>query len=248
MIDPPVDSTEWLEDSNVNPKFIDSIILTHCHADHDAGTFQKILEEGRITVYSTETVMQSFLRKYAALSGESIEFLRRLFTFERISIGSPVFIHGGEFHFAYRLHSIPTVGFTLTYQHKSFVYSSDHQGDPGVHKTLLEEGVITQSRYDELSSFPWGADLIYHEAGIPPLHTPVAWLNSLEPETQKKTTVYHIAKKDFPSETDLSLATFGIENTRYFETEEPSYESSYRVLDVLKHLDFFESLPHSCPK
>ena len=40
MVDPPVNSTEWLLDSNVSPKFIDSIILTHCHADHDAGTFQ----------------------------------------------------------------------------------------------------------------------------------------------------------------------------------------------------------------
>jgi len=49
MIDPPVNSTEWLRRSNVNPKLINAIILTHCHADHDAGTFQKIIEEGKIT-------------------------------------------------------------------------------------------------------------------------------------------------------------------------------------------------------
>ncbi|MFW6289192.1 MAG: MBL fold metallo-hydrolase, partial [Spirochaetota bacterium] len=107
MVDPPVNSTEWLLRSNVNPKFIDSIILTHCHADHDAGTFQKILEEGRITIYTTKTVMESFLRKYAAFSGESPEYLRRLFSFQPIYIGRPVTIHGGEFDIFYALHSIP---------------------------------------------------------------------------------------------------------------------------------------------
>ncbi len=29
----------------VNPKLIDSVVLTHCHADHDAGTLQKIMQE-----------------------------------------------------------------------------------------------------------------------------------------------------------------------------------------------------------
>ncbi len=72
MVDPPVNSTEWLEESNVNPKLIDSIIMTHCHADHDAGTFQKIMEEGRITVYTTRTVMNSLLRKDSALCVVSI--------------------------------------------------------------------------------------------------------------------------------------------------------------------------------
>lgn len=174
--------------------------------------------------------------------GESADFLQQLFTFEPISIGSPTFIHGGEFRFGYRVHSIPTIGFTLTFQSKSFVSSSDHQGDPSVHKDLLENKIITKARFDELSNFPWDADLIYHEAGIPPLHTPVAWLDSLDSDIKRKTTVYHIAKKDFPEETELTLATFGVENTRYFETEELGYESSYRVLDVLKHLDFFDSL------
>ena len=47
MVDPPVNSTEWLLDSNVNPKFIDSIILTHCHADHDAGDLSENPRRGQ---------------------------------------------------------------------------------------------------------------------------------------------------------------------------------------------------------
>ena len=238
MIDPPVNSTEWLESSNVNPKFIDSIILTHCHADHDAGTFQKILEEGRVTVYSTRTVMESFLRKYSAFSGEPAEYLETLFTFHPVCIDRPFYLHGGEFLVAYSLHSIPTFGFRLQFQDKSFVYSSDHQADPTVQRKLLDDGVIDETRFAQLQSFPWESDVIYHESGIPPLHTPVSYLSSLPVDVQHRTVVYHIAKKDFPPDTDLTLATFGMENTLYFDTSPPPYEEVYRLLDVLKHLDF----------
>jgi len=222
MIDPPINSTEWLESSNVNPKLIDSIILTHCHADHDAGTLQKILEEGKITVYSTKTVMRSFLKKYSSLTGEPVSYLVRLFDFRPVYIGKPVFMHGGQFNFFYMLHSIPTIGFTLKFQDQTFVYSSDHQGDPVLQKKLLDEGVIDGERYQQLQNFPWDSNVVYHESGIAPLHTPIDYLNSLPKKIQKKTVVYHIAKKDFPKNTNLTLATFGIENTLYFKTSRVS--------------------------
>ena len=243
MIDPPVNSTEWLNDSNVNPKFIDSIILTHCHADHDAGTFQKIMEESRITVYSTRTVMESFLRKYSALSQESTEYLSRLFNFQPIYLEKPFFIHGAEFKSFYTLHSIPAIGFTIEFQGSTFVYSSDHKAEPEVHNDLLERGIITKQRFDQLESFSWDADVIYHESGVPPLHTSIAWLNSLPEEIQKKTVVYHIAAKDFPEETSLTLAKFGIENTLYFEVRQPEFEKTYEILGLLRHLDFSQEFP-----
>ena len=245
MVDPPVNSTEWLEDSNVSPKFIDSIILTHCHADHDAGTFQKILEEGRVTVYSTETVMMSFLRKYSALSAMPVTYLMKLFNFHPVRVGEPVFIHGGRFDMFYTLHSIPTMGFRMAFQDQTFVYSSDHNNDPRVHRELLDTGRITRERYEEFCSFPWDSNVIYHEAGIPPLHTPVSYLNRLSPEIQKKTVVYHIAKKDFPEKTGLSLAKFGIENTLYFNARTPRFEKAYQILGMLKSMDFFRELPIS---
>ncbi|NBF39698.1 MAG: MBL fold metallo-hydrolase, partial [Spirochaetes bacterium] len=229
MVDPPVNSTEWLEQSNVNPKFIDSIILTHCHADHDAGTFQKILEESRVTIYTTPTIMQSFLTKYAAFSGESVEYLRRLFTYHPVYIGRSFYLHGGEFQIFYTLHSIPTMGFRLAFQDKTFVYSSDHQADPEVQRDMYDNGYMSERRFEQLSNFPWDSDVIYHEAGIAPLHTPIAYLNSLPEDVQRRTVVYHIAQKDFPprDETQLTLATFGIENTLYFETEKSPHEAAY---------------------
>ncbi|HMW07704.1 MAG TPA: cAMP/cGMP-dependent 3',5'-cyclic-AMP/GMP phosphodiesterase [Leptospiraceae bacterium] len=242
MIDPPVNSTEWLLDSNVNPKFIDSIILTHCHADHDAGTFQKILEEGKITIYTTETIMKSFLYKYSTFTNVSQEYLKSLFTFQPIKINKPEFIYGGKFQMFYTLHSIPTIGFKMEYQDQSFVYSSDHNNDPEIHEKFLREGIISQERYEELRNFPWDSNVIFHESGVPPLHTPIKYLDSLPEEVKKKTVVYHIAAKDFPKETSLTLAKFGIENTLYFPMTPPRFEKASQILGVLKNLDLFEGL------
>ncbi len=242
MIDPPVNSTEWLLDSNVNPKFIDSIILTHCHADHDAGTFQKILEEGKINIYTTETIMNSFLNKYSAFTNVSREYLMSLFTFHPLKLNRPAFIHGGNFEIFYTLHSIPAIGFKMEFQDQSFVYSSDHNNDPELHKKLLDEKIISEYRYLELSNFPWDSKVIYHESGVPPLHTPINYLNSLPEIIKKRTVVYHIASKDFPKDTSLKLAKFGIENTLYFETQPPKYEKANQVLGILKSLDFFEGI------
>lgn len=243
MVDPPVNSTEWLEDSNVNPKLIDSIILTHCHADHDAGTFQKILEEGKVTLYTTETILLSFLRKYSSLSNVPIDYLRKLFDFHPVTFGKPVFIHGGRFDMFYTLHSIPCMGFKMSFEDQTFVYSSDHNNDPEIHKKLLDERVISTVRYNELRNFPWDSKVIYHESGIAPLHTPITFLDSLSDELKRKIVVYHIAKNDFPKQTTLQLAKFGIENTLYFETTSPRFEEAYQILGVLRHLDLFENLP-----
>jgi len=64
MVDPPTNSTLVLQKNGIPPALIEAIILTHCHADHDAGTFQKILTEGKVTLITTPTIMASFVRKY----------------------------------------------------------------------------------------------------------------------------------------------------------------------------------------
>ncbi|MCB1327598.1 MAG: cAMP/cGMP-dependent 3',5'-cyclic-AMP/GMP phosphodiesterase [Spirochaetales bacterium] len=248
MVDPPVNSTEWLRESNVNPKLISSILLTHCHADHDAGTFQKILEEGKITIYSTETVMHSFIRKYHALTRIPTKELYSLFDFVPVIVGKPYIINGAEFRFSYALHSIPSLSFEFVFQDQSFIYSSDHLNDPEQFKKLYEKGVLTEARYKDLSDFPWHHKVIYHEAGIPPLHTRIDYLRTLPIEIQKKTTVYHIAKKDMPTGTHLTLARFGIENTLYPPITPPQHETAVRYLDALANLDIFREFPISKSK
>ena len=243
MIDPPVNSTEWLSQSNVNPKLISHVILTHCHADHDAGTFQKILEEFQITIHTTPTVMDSFIRKYTALTGLPKKQLYELFLFNPVMIDTPVYIEGAEFYFHYTLHSIPAIGFRMHYRNQSFLYTSDHLNYPETFDKLRDLGVLPEGRYEFLKNFPWHYNIIYHEAGIPPLHTPVSYLASLPEEVQKRITAYHIARKDFPADSKIALARFGMENTVYPEIAEPKYAGAIRLLDVLNHVDLFADFP-----
>jgi CRP-like cAMP-binding protein len=241
MVDPPVNSTEWLINSNVNPKTISSVILTHCHADHDAGTFQKILEDEKITIYTTETIMDSFVRKYSALTGQTQKRIYELFDFHPVTLGAPTRINAAQFWFHYALHSIPSLGFYFYFQNQSFYYTSDHLNHPESFEKFKSEGILTEERYKFLMDFPWHHKIIYHEAGIPPLHTPIGYLDCLPDDIKNKITVYHIAEKDFPDTTDLRLAKFGIEHTLYPEIQPPKFQDACDVLDVLSHIDIFQN-------
>ena len=51
MVDPPVFASDILKNLGVHSKLITAIIITHCHADHDAGAFHKILFDQRVEVF-----------------------------------------------------------------------------------------------------------------------------------------------------------------------------------------------------
>lgn len=44
MIDPPPFAGNALKKKGVPPNLIEKVIISHCHADHDAGAFHKIIE------------------------------------------------------------------------------------------------------------------------------------------------------------------------------------------------------------
>ncbi len=50
MLDPPPFSSFLLKKHAIPSSLIESVIISHCHADHDAGAFQKILESQKIEV------------------------------------------------------------------------------------------------------------------------------------------------------------------------------------------------------
>lgn len=197
LVDPPAGSTVVLRELGIDARLIDSMILTHTHADHDSGILEKLLEEKKIHVYSTHSVFQIWLDKYRHMTGLSEGRLLDLVHFHSVYIGQSVEIHGAEFVFSYRLHSVPTIGFSVQYDGKKILYSGDHLNDPTVFLSLYNSGIIGKMRYEELSNFSWDADLIYHEAGVPPIHTRLDYLSALPVAVQKKIFAYHISESDF---------------------------------------------------
>jgi CRP-like cAMP-binding protein len=251
LVDPPMGSTDLLAANGVAPKLIDGIILSHCHADHDSGTFQKVLEEGRVVVYTTPTILGSFLRKYSALSGIDEDVLRRTFIYRPVKIGSSVRVHGGELRFFYTLHTIPTVGFEAYYGGKSLVFSADTFYDPPAVEAMVKAGTITRERAESLIRFPWHHTVVFHEAGVPPIHTPATVLATLPPDVKKRLYLMHIAQealatqvKDgkLPADHGLRVATPGVEHTIRIPVDPPRHAEAIALLDVFVGIDLFRGL------
>ncbi len=244
LVDPPTDATNYLAERGVAPKMIDGVILTHCHADHDAGTFQKILEEAQVSLYTTPFILGSFLRKYAALSGLDEGFLRSTFAFHPARIGAPLDVRGGELWFRYTLHSIPAIGVEAFYGGRSIAISGDTLYEPTRIKEMYDAGVIKKGRYEDLSAFRGHHSAYLHEAGIPPLHTPATALAALPEDVKSRLHLVHIADKDVPQGVGLRHAKVGLEHTLVIDTPQtPEFADAISLLEAVSMVDFLAKLP-----
>lgn len=244
MIDPPPFCSEVLRKENVPPNLIDKIILSHCHADHDAGAFQKVLDAGAIEIITTPTIMGSFTRKYAAVMGVPEGAVLGLFEFRPVPVFKDVIINGATFNFFYSFHAIPSIGFTVSLGGKTVYYSGDTFYHPKELKKLYEvEGIFSEERYKQLA-FPnfEKFDLILHESGIPPIHTPISVLASLDPSIKEKIRLYHIAEKDLESGSGLQYARLGLENTEVLLEDMPK-DSIIENLEVVSQIEILNELP-----
>lgn len=179
MVDPPPFSTYLLKKIGISSVLIEAIILSHCHADHDSGVFQKILDCSRVEMITTKTIMNSFLRKYSALSRVPIKQLTELYKFRPAIIGAPLPLFGANFNFFYAFHPIPSLGFEVVYKGKSIFFSADHFYEPKILAELKEKGILSKKRYEQLAGPKFEQNLILHEAGVPPIHTPQSVLADL---------------------------------------------------------------------
>ena len=228
MIDPPPYSSATLEREGIRPRTIVGIILTHCHADHDAGAFQKVLTGSPVVVITTPTIYKSFIRKYAALSALSPALLRHCHRYKPAIIGQPLRFQGATFHFMYSLHTIPCVGFRVEWRGRSMVFTADHFNNPPAIDDLQERGVLTKARADDLRNLPLQeTDLILHEAGDPPIHTPIEVLMKLPQEVKDRLYVVHTNRAKFPEGCDLRVAPTGTAGTLRLDEQDTHRRSGH---------------------
>jgi glyoxylase-like metal-dependent hydrolase (beta-lactamase superfamily II) len=212
MIDPPPYSSATLEREGIRSRTIVGIILTHCHADHDAGAFQKVLAGSPVVVITTPTIYKSFIRKYAALSSLKPAILRQSHRFKPAIIGEPLRFQGATFHFTYTLHSIPCVGFKVDWRGRSMVFTGDHFNNPPALQALVEKGVLSKARCADLNHLPLqDTDLLLHESGAPPIHTPLDVLLKLPAAVKRRLYVVHTSA--LPEGCELKVAPTGTAGT-----------------------------------
>jgi len=227
MIDPPPYSSATLEREGIRPRTIVGIILTHCHADHDAGAFQKVLTGSPVVVITTPTIYKSFIRKYAALSALSPALLRHSHRHKPAIIGRPLRFQGATFHFTYTLHTIPCVGFKVEWRGRSMVFTGDHLNSPPAIDQLQESGVLSKARADDLRMLPLQeTDLLLHEAGAPPIHTPLDVLMALPERVKDRLFVVHTSA--LPEDSQLRVAPTGTNGTIRLDQPQKSNSTSER--------------------
>ena len=244
IIDPPPYSSSALRNEGIPPNLIQKLILTHCHADHDAGAFHKIVESSPIEFLTTNTIMNSFLRKYSAQSDVPIDELEKLFHYRKIKIGHSYNILGGLFTFYYSFHSIPCLSIEVEFLNKKFYLSGDTFYNPKELKKYYQQGLFNKERYEELAERDLSQyDLIFHEAGIPPIHTPIEVLQQLSSDIKKKIFLYHIAKKDMPDKelTGLKRVKPGLNNT-YVIIEKQKLDKSDKIYELMENIDVLSSI------
>jgi CRP-like cAMP-binding protein len=242
LVDPPVDCTEYLKENEIPSRTADTIILTHCHADHCAGTLQKALQADRIKLYTTPTIYASFLRKAEAITGLSAEIFEQIIDYRPVPIRKPIFIHGARFSFHYTLHSIPCIGLEAWLGGKSLAYSSDTLNDPAIVEQMHLGGLMSRERADDLIEFPWHHDLVIHEAGVPPIHTSTSFLDSLSEDIKSRLYIVHTTQSAIPEGSNLRLAPLGLENSLELAAAKPALRDAVEWVRAMRAVDHFQGM------
>ena len=209
VVDPPPGSNDVLKKLSIPNRAIDGIILTHCHADHDAGTFQRILSQQNVKLYTTQTILDSFIRKYSAVTGLDPSFLKGLFTHVPCTIGQPIPFNGANFKVFYSMHTIPCIGFECFYNKASIIYSADTNSDPELPIKMFEDGIIGAGRRNALenNALKGKHSIIFHEAGVPPIHTPMGMLANQPYNVKERMYLVHVSENKVPKDKGLKVAT-----------------------------------------
>ena len=158
---------------------IDSVILTHIHADHASGIESFLLYRrfrlGRKTrLFTSSRVMDSMKEGFFPSFRDG--FSSDLKRIEQGSLGDYVDYHPlsetapnrilpeVEVEIRHNWHPVPTLGLKLKAHETTVGISGDHCYRPGLLRELLEEGAISRSEFARMAGpWLWESDLIYHE-------------------------------------------------------------------------------------
>jgi CRP-like cAMP-binding protein len=207
LVDPSPEALAYLDQIGIAAVDVPYVFLTHVHSDHDGGLIATLLGGSRTTVIASDPVFRCFAEKAQLVTGHDFE-QETLVLHVPANPGTPAEIDiGGEavrIETRWNLHPIPTNGFKLTFAGVTFGYSGDTQYDPALLEKLLRDGKLSRAHFDDLMYFLWTpdgrptADFIYHEAGLPPIHTDKDALGPLPASVTDRMCLVHIADRDVP--------------------------------------------------
>src|SRR6266850_1420397 len=249
LVDPSSEALAYLDQIGVAPQDVPYVFLTHVHADHDGGLVEKLVSGSQTRVIASDPVFRAFVEKARLVTGHDFE-RERLVTHISANPGNRVRIEvAGDFaqlETRWNLHPIPTNGFKLTFGGRTLGYSGDTEYDPAMLEDLRRSGKLAGAHFEDLMYFFWTpdgeptVDLLYHEAGIPPIHTDKEALRALPHAITSRMSLVHIADGDVPR-------GFAPGKPRLFATQvllPPTPRSRQRVLlETMRPVAYLYDMP-----
>src|SRR5215471_18602375 len=207
LVDPSSEALAYLDQIGVAPQDVPYVFLTHIHADHDAGLVEKLMSGSQTRVIASDPVFHAFIEKARLVTGRDFEregLVRHVAANPGRRVRIEVAGEVAHLDTRWNLHPIPTNGFRLTFGGRTLGYSGDTQYDPAMLENLWRRGTLGEAQFKDLMFFFWTpegqptVDLLYHEAGIPPIHTDKETLRALPDAITNKMSLVHIADGEVP--------------------------------------------------
>ncbi len=194
FVDPVTDPWVELNKLGIDEMDVPSVLLTHCHADHDAGMIRAAIHQRRIRLITSRVVFESFSRKARALAGCDIG---KYVDFLEINPGDTRELENAHITVSSALHSIPTIRFEAVFNDMrlkrplKIAYSGDTCLDRTRIEKMYRQRIIDKHRLRELLDFGFDADLFIHEAGQETIHTSVEEFQRLPKNLREKLILVH---------------------------------------------------------
>jgi CRP-like cAMP-binding protein len=170
-------------------------------------------------IISDELGYRCLLEKVSLILDIPWQLLLGMTTLIPVEIGKPLFWYGAKFEFWRTAHTVPTLGFRVTLNGKSIVYSGDTVWGSKL-KQLLEGGVISQEFHDRIQNAPFlSSEVTFHDAGGGLIHPDLFELYALPEQIRARIVPTHLSEipkemVDFFQEIKPGMSWVAIEEGR----------------------------------
>jgi CRP-like cAMP-binding protein/ribonuclease BN (tRNA processing enzyme) len=190
-----VDGVSWMKKHllalGINPYEIVAHIVTHIHDDH-SNILDLIVNGQQFYLISDKLGFHCLVEKVSLILDVIPESVEDMIQLVKVKIGQPLYWYGAKFEFWRTAHTVPTLGFRVTLNGESMVYSGDTVWGEKLDK-LLRDGIISQEFYEKIQKIPFLKSAVtFFDAGGGMIHPNIKDIAALPEQIRGRIVPTHI--------------------------------------------------------
>jgi len=195
-----VDGVSWMKEHlltmGINPREIVAHIITHKHGDHS--NICDLIVNGKPFVSISDRLGHKCLvYKLSLILDIPEKKVEKMIKWVKVNLNKPLEWYGATFEFWRTIHPVPTLGFRVTVDGKSIVYSGDTVWGSNL-KPFTE--ILSAKTCSKVMAIPeMGSDLTFMDCGGGMIHPPLSELvSSLSEQALRRIVPTHL--EEIPEE------------------------------------------------